>query len=330
MLSKKTLEKKQVFIYLITILISFLLGLYWEESQHLERLIEPVIAVLLYSMFCQIPFLEIREAFKNKNFFAALLVGNFILIPLLVTLLVLVFQPAPLVSLGIVLVLLTPCVDYVIVFSHLGKADSKSLLAATPLLFIFQLVLLPFYLWALVGKDLSIRMEVAPFIQSFLYLMILPFLLSIATQFAAKSNIKMGKVGMGLSAWLPVPFMSLTLLTIIASQIPLLHAYGETIGRIIPLYIVYAILAPFIGKLSARLFKVDVAASRSVSFSVATRNSLVVLPLALALPAPENNLLAVVIVTQTMVELLFELIYIKAIPSLIKVNANENDGEVDS
>jgi len=45
---------------------------------------------------------------------------------------------------------------------------------------------------------------------------------------------------------------------------------------------------------------------------------LVVLPLALALPAPENQLVAVVIVTQTIVDIFFELVYIKVIPILTK------------
>ncbi|MGO3655444.1 MAG: hypothetical protein ACTJFN_13835, partial [Sphingobacterium sp.] len=75
------------------------------------------------------------------------------------------------------------------------------------------------------------------------------------------------------------------------------------------------------GKLSAKIFKVDFYGSRAISFSTSTRNSLVVSPLALALPAPENQLVAIVIVTQTIVEIFFELIYIKAIPVLTKENS---------
>jgi len=40
--------------------------------------------------------------------------------------------------------------------------------------------------------------------------------------------------------------------------------------------------------------------------------------LALALPAPDNQLVAIIIVTQTIVEIFFELIYIKIIPLLTK------------
>src|SRR5690606_12048479 len=102
--------------------------------------------VLLYSMFCQIPFLEIKAAFKNRSFFKALLLGNFVFIPLFVWLLLLLFPGTPVITLGVALVLLTPCIDYVIVFAHLGQANSNAILASTPVLLLVQMICLPLYL----------------------------------------------------------------------------------------------------------------------------------------------------------------------------------------
>lgn len=48
---------------------------------------------------------------------------------------------------------------------------------------------------------------------------------------------------------------------------------------------------------------------------MSTRNSLVVLPLAFALPAQFTPLVAAVIITQTIIELLAETIYIRIIPT---------------
>lgn len=317
-LSREKLEEKQIGIYIITIIASAIVGLNWSDSHLLEKAIEPIIGVLLYSMFCQIPFLELKQALKNRSFFKALLFGNFVLIPLLVWGLISVFPTTPVITLGILLVLLTPCIDYVIVFSHLGKGNSKAVLASTPLLFIFQMLLLPLYLWVLLGKETIDIIEITPFIKAFVYLIVIPFLLSIVTQTLSKSNNKTGKAVLDFSGWLPVPFMALTFFVVIASQIGVLYNNPEPILEVVPVYVVFAILAPFIGKLSARLFNVDVYGSRAISFSTSTRNSLVVLPLALALPAPENQLVAVVIVSQTIVEIFFELVYIKVIPILTK------------
>ncbi|MGJ1190929.1 hypothetical protein [Sphingobacterium sp. HSC-15S19] len=81
-------------------------------------------------------------------------------------------------TLGVALVLLTPCSDYVIVFSHLGKGNSKAILASTPLLFILQLLFLPLYLWILLGNETVGIIEITPFVKAFLYLIVIPFLLS--------------------------------------------------------------------------------------------------------------------------------------------------------
>lgn len=318
MIKRETLEEKQIGIYIITLIISVFVGLNWNNSNVLEKTIEPIIGILLYSMFCQIPFLELKQALKDRSFFKALLFGNFLLIPLLVWILISIFPTTSIITLGILLVLLTPCIDYVIVFSHLGKGNSRAVLASTPLLFIFQMLLLPLYLWVFLGKEAINIIEITPFIKAFLYLIAIPFLLSIVTQAVSKSTNKAGKAILDFSGWLPVPFMALTFFVVIASQIGVLYNNPEPILKVIPIYVAFAIIAPFVGKFSAKIFKVDFYGSRAISFSTSTRNSLVVLPLALALPAPENQLVAIVIVTQTIVEIFFELIYIKAIPILTK------------
>lgn len=210
MITKEILEEKQISIYIITILISGFIGLNWNNSHILEKTIEPVIGILLYSMFCQIPFLELRKALQNRSFFKALLFSNFVLIPLLVWALITIFPNTPIVTLGILLVLLTPCIDYVIVFTHLGKGNSKAVLASTPLLFIFQMLLLPFYLWIFLGKETMAIIEITPFVKAFLFLIVIPFLLSIVTQTLLKSNNKTGKAILDFSGWLPVPFMAFT------------------------------------------------------------------------------------------------------------------------
>jgi len=318
MITREKLEEKQIWIYIGSLIMSVILGLLWTKSTLLEYAIEPIIGVLLYSMFCQIPFLALKKAFTNRAFFQALLFGNFVLIPILVYLLISVFALSPLISLGVLLVLLTPCIDYVIVFSHLGKADSKSILAATPLLFVCQLLLLPIYLWLFLGKEAMGIIELWPFVKAFLYLIVIPFVLSVLTQLWAQYSPKRGQASIDFSAWLPVPFMALTFFFVIASQIAVVFKYAEFLLNVVPVYVSFAILAPFMGVLAAKLFKVNTFGTRAVSFSTSTRNSLVVLPLAFALPAPQNQLVAVVIVTQTIVEIFFELLYIKVIPIAIK------------
>jgi len=85
---------------------------------------------------------------------------------------------------------------------------------------------------------------------------------------------------------------------------------------VVPLYVVFLVVMPLVGLGAARLFRQDVPSTRAMIFSGATRNSLVVLPLALALP-DSLALVAVVIVTQTLVELLGMVVYVRLIPRLV-------------
>ncbi|WP_219817981.1 hypothetical protein [Nitrosomonas ureae] len=59
----------------------------------------------------------------------------------------------PTLLLGVYLVLLTPCIDYVVVFTHLGRGNARLVLASTPLLLITQMLLLPVYLWLFMGEQ---------------------------------------------------------------------------------------------------------------------------------------------------------------------------------
>ena len=85
--------------------------------------------------------------------------------------------------------------------------------------------------------------------------------------------------------------------------------------RVAPIYAAFAVIAPLLGWEVSRLDKLDPEAGGTMAFSGATRNSLVVLPLALAVPGAVP-LLPANIVTQTLVELIAELIFIRAIPRL--------------
>ncbi|WP_318010215.1 hypothetical protein [Staphylococcus cohnii] len=77
-------------------------------------------------------------------------------------------------------------------------------------------------------------------------------------------------------------------------------------------------MAPLIGILCGKLFKVTQETKRTIAFSSSTRNALVVLPLALGLPNHWVTITTTVIITQTLCELLGALIYIKMLPKYIK------------
>ncbi|MFC6259194.1 arsenic resistance protein, partial [Kocuria oceani] len=113
-----------------------------------------------------------------------------------------------------------------------------------------------------------------------------------------------------------VPLMALTLFTVIASQV---RGVGEQLAElvtVVPLYIGFLVAMVPLGLLAARIAGLDVAASRALVFGGATRNSLVVLPLALALPE-RLALTPFVVVAQTLVELVGMVVLVRLVPRLV-------------
>ena len=120
-------------------------------STGIERFINPVLAVLLYVTFLEIPFVRFRRAFHNSRFMLAALGLNFLVVPIVAYALTRPFPLEPVVLVGALMVLLTPCIDYVITFTELAGGDAEQVTAATPALMVVQFLLLPAYLWLFVG-----------------------------------------------------------------------------------------------------------------------------------------------------------------------------------
>ena len=317
-MTREQLETRQIPIYFAAVLAAVAFGLLANDTaRHLETLVTPAIAVLMYAMFLQIPFLDLRQGLGNRRFIAALLLANFILVPLLVWASTRGLVAHPAILVGALLVLLTPCIDYVVVFTHIGKGDSRLTLAATPVLLLLQLVLLPVYLALMLGDSNNVVISITPFAEAFVLLIVLPMALAVLTSARARRSRAVSTWN-DAWAWLPVPAMALVLVVVIASQISVVLHDFERLLPVIPVYIGFMLLAPAIGFVSARLLRLPATEARSVTFSAATRNSLVVLPLALALPEDMRSLAAAAVITQTLLELIGELVYVRAVPRLVR------------
>ena len=311
---RDTLENNQVAIYFGAVAIAVLAALTAPGITVLESAVNPALALMLFLTFLQVPLSELGRAFSNTRFLIALLLTNFIVIPLLVATLLPMVPADPLIRLGVLLVLLAPCIDYVVTFSHLGRADARLLLAATPVLLVAQMALLPVYLGWMLGDEAAGLVQPGPFIDAFVWLIAVPLLLAVALQCWAVRSPAGARVSARLGL-LPVPATALVLFIVVASVLPQLGQAADAALGVVPVYIAFAILAPPAGWLVARLLRLDAPAGRAVAFSGATRNSLVILPLALAVPGA-LPLLPAIIVTQTLVELVAELVYVRAIARL--------------
>jgi len=318
---KDFMENYQIFIYFITILIAILITFFTPNTSSFEAFINPALAFMLFVTFLQVPILQLQKALKKTKFILALLFSNFILIPIFVFILVLFLPNNPLLKLGVLLVLLSPCVDYVVTFSHLGKANSQLLLASTPILLIVQMLLLPVYISIFLGSEVSNLVKIAPFIEAFIFLILIPLFLASFFQIFSTKSILLKKT-LDIFNIFPVPATAFVLLVVILAVVSRLSQAINDILYIIPIYIAFAIIAPIIGFSIGKIFKFQVKDKSAIAFSTATRNSLVILPLALAIPNA-LPLLPAVIVTQTFIELISSIVYIYIFKRLDKLDKKD-------
>ena len=309
-----TLERRQVWIYLAAIALGLATGSALPQTGPVfEWLLWPALAALLYVTFVQVPLLHLAAAFRDHRFVAAVLIGNFLLVPAGVWALLQFLPDEPVLRLGVLLVLLVPCTDWFITFSQLGGGDVPRAIAVTPVNLFLQLLLLPLYLWLMARADLAGSLGLAQ-VWPTLLVVGLPLALAALTErwLEARPERAIWRERM---AWWPVPLLACVVFLIAGAQVGAVLDALHLLPVVVPIFAAFLLVAAPLAWGLARLFALPAAQGRTLAYSLGTRNSFVVLPLALALP-PGWEAAAVVIVLQSLVELFGMLVYLSGLPRL--------------
>ncbi|MDX5378347.1 MAG: bile acid:sodium symporter [Halomonas sp.] len=312
-MTRQTLEKYQVLVYLASIALGLMMGTALPERVGvLEALLWPLMGALLYATFTQVPLTQLRVAWRDPRFLAAAVVGNFVLLPLVAWGLSSLFAAEPAVRLGMLLVLLVPCTDWFITFSHLGGGNARHAIAFAPISLLLQIALLPVYLWLFLDESLHLAMVQREMLQAFAGLILLPLLLAFVTERWARGQ-RQREAGVERLGWLPVPLLALVVFSIAATQAGVVTDSLPELGGLLLAFVSFLILATLLARLLAQVFELPNTQGRVLVFSLGTRNSFVVLPLALSLPA-SYELAVVAVVFQSLVELIGMALFLWWVP----------------
>ena len=308
-------DRHQVALYLAAIVGGGVVGsLAPVVAPGLSLAITPVLGLLLFATFLSVPLIDVARSLRDLRFLGTVVVVDFVVAP------VVAFGLSRLVAddrgllVGVLLVLLTPCIDYVIVFTGLAGGARDRLLAAAPVLMLLQIVLLPVYLLVFAGGETVATIDLRPFVEAFVFLIVVPLAAAAVVQALARRQ-RAGVRAMAATADATVPLMLLTLFVVVGSQIAAVGGEAVSLVRLLPVYVGFLAVMLVVGLVAGRMSRLDVPATRAVVFSGATRNSLVVLPLALALP-PALSIAPLAVVTQTLVELVGMVVFVWLVPRL--------------
>ncbi|WP_131103613.1 arsenic resistance protein [Ornithinimicrobium sufpigmenti] len=314
-MTREGMERHQVWFYLAALVLGLLLG---RAAPGLDGAAEasvwPVLAVLLYATFTQLPLTSVPAAFRDARFLGTALVGNFVLVPLLVWGLVQLAPPDPALRLGLLLVLLVPCTDWFITFTQLGGGDGARATALTPVSLLLQLALLPVYLWLLGGTPVT-GVFTPGQVWPALLVLLGPLALAALTMRWAADRPRGRRLVDRLGA-APVPLLAVVILLVGVGHAEEIAGSGAVLRVVAVVSGLYLVGAVTLAVVLARLVRLPVPQGRTLAFSLATRNSFIVLPFALSLPAGWETA-ALVVVLQSVVELLGMIVLVRLVPGVL-------------
>ena len=293
--------KLQPVIIITAALFGLLLGAVTPLGEVSSSLIEVFLMLLLYILFLSIDLKQIKKSFTNVRFTLSAVVINFVFTPLFGYVLGKIFLPGSLdIRIGLLMLLVTPCTDWYLVFTGLSKGNVELGMSILPLNLILQIVLLPVYLLVLIGSEVT--MDVGSLVSSVAMVLVIPFALAYITKLITKNNEKFKSFLSEQGDNLQLLFLCLAVVVMFASEgknlldNPLLLAQ-----MFVPLLIFFAVLF-FVAQIVGRLQKFPKKDIVALNMTTLTRNS----PLSLAIAVvtfPEQPLVSLALVIGPLIEL---------------------------
>ena len=294
-------EKLYALIILSTAAIGIFAGQIGVIQENAEHFIVPLLVLMLYITFLQIPLKKAKKAFGNSKFSSVSLLMNFVWTPLFAWFLALLFlgdQPA--LYIGFILLMVTPCTDWYLIFTGIAKGNLALSTAILPVNLVLQIILLPLYL--LLFGGITGVVELSFLVESVFAVLLLPLLLAIATKGLLKNRDWFIGKGQALFSALPVVFLSLAIAAMFASQGALLLANLELLWLLLVPILLFFMVNFIIGHKTSQLMNFSYEDKVSLILTSLARNSPIALAIALT-AFPDQPLIALTLVIGPLLEL---------------------------
>ncbi|OVE84976.1 arsenic resistance protein [Natronolimnobius baerhuensis] len=168
-------ERYQTVFVLVAIVGGLALGQVAGIPAVADHLILPFLMVMLFAAFAGIPLSRLRSAFRNRRVVGSSLLINFIWSPLLAVGLGAIFlRDQPALWVGLIMLLVTPCTDWYLIFTDIADGDVPLATSILPYNLVLQLVLLPVYLYVFAGELVALPLTVL--LESIVLVLVVPLI----------------------------------------------------------------------------------------------------------------------------------------------------------
>ncbi|MFW6330354.1 MAG: arsenic resistance protein [Gemmatimonadota bacterium] len=273
-------------------------------AENAIHLVVPALMAMLWSVFLHAPLGRMGAAFRNLRFTGWSLGINFVWTPLFAYALGWLFlRDRPDLWIGLIMLLVTPCTDWYLVFTNLAGGNVRLSTALLPWHLVLQLLLLPVYLLLFAGTFVQIEYGVV--LRGVLLVLVVPLALAGAFRWATEAvrgRNWLTDVFLPKLAQAQLAFLTLAIAAMFASQGAVLLDNPVVILRLLVPLLLFFLTTVLLAIWLSRRAGFAYPECASLCFATLARNSPVALAIAVV-AFPDRPLIALALVVGPLIEL---------------------------
>lgn len=299
-----SINRYQSLIIGLAVITGLLAGQLEAVASVADYVIVPFLMIMLYGLFLNIPIKNLLKSFSNLKFFSANLAINFIWTPIFAWVLGYLFlQDYLSLWVGFVMLMVTPCTDWYLIFTGIAKGNTTLSASVLPLNLLLQVILLPVILLLFFGDTGSVNPTFL--LESIALVLIVPFVVAEATKFLLNGLGKSEFLGDKLLPFFElsqVIFLGLAIMAMFASQGDYLLQNVETVLILLIPLVVFFVVNFLVGRFASYMLHFNYEDSASLNLTTLARNSPIALAIALT-AFPDSPLVALALIIGPLIEL---------------------------
>lgn len=296
------INKYQTIVILIAVIVGLVIGQSSLISDISASFIIPLLMVMLFGLFLTIDISELKHSFLNIKFSITSILINFLWTPIFAYLLGSIFLNNDIaIWMGFVMLMVTPCTDWYLVFTSVAKGNVPLSTAILPTNLILQVLLLPVYLLLFFGK--SGNVDLGTLAESIIIVLVIPFTLAVLAKTIVKSRKSLSKNAfLGFFETSQVFFLSLAVVAMFASEGKDLINHPSIIYKMLLPVLIFFFVAFLVAYFVSKILKFNYADRVSLTLTTMARNSPISLAIAVSAFSAEP-LIALALVIGPLIEL---------------------------
>lgn len=298
------INKFQSLVIPVMVFIGIILGQINIIQIYSEYLIMPSLMIMLFLVFIQIPLKDITKSFKNIKFTLTSVFINFIWTPIIIFILGKIFlKDSPSLLIGFVMLMVTPCTDWYLIFTGIAKGNVALGASILPLNFILQLILLPVYIFLIAGS--SVKIDFINLTESMVVSLFIPLILAtlfrkfiINRKGVNYLNEEINPKACDYQGY----FLNLAIISMFASQGKILLKNPQVLLQLLLPILLFFIINLIVGQVIGRKLGLSREDNIALNLTTLARNS----PIALAIAVsafPNEPLISLALIIGPLIEL---------------------------